>query len=54
MESKIIVQGKKVDLENFSDEQIVDLFKDLSKKELKIDEKIMMLEKTIAKMEESM
>ena len=51
MKNEIVIQGKNIDLESLSDQQMVDLFKDLSKKELKIDEKIMMLEKTIAKME---
>lgn len=51
MKNEIVIQGKNIDLESLSDQQMVDLFKDLSKKELKIDEKIMMLEKTIAEME---
>ena len=50
MGSEIVVQGKKIDLESLSDEQIINLFKQLSIKELKIDEKIMMLEKTINEM----
>ena len=53
MRSEIEIQGKKINLENLSDEQLINLFARLTKKELELDEKILMLERAIENMEKN-
>lgn len=54
MDNEIEVQGKKIDISTLSDKQIIKLFTELKERELKLEEKILVLENKIEALKERM
>lgn len=54
MDNEIEIQGKKIDISALTDKQIIKLFTELKERDLKLEEKILVLENKIEALKERM